>query len=127
MKSVGGACALLAAATLASLPVAAGALDIDGTYGTPAGCLYVKTKNYGDDSAVVLTPDHFETFASDCEFLQALPVRDGSRVVMMLCSHEGESTRSVDFSRIVKSPDGADAYEVYGQAGELIERVGRCP
>ena len=49
----------------------------------------------------------------------------GSQVATMLCSHEGETFKSIDFMRIVRA-DGRDAYELFSQTGEAIATVERC-
>ena len=112
--------------TLVAAPALAGMLDIDGTYGNAAGCLFEKTKNYGDESVLVLTPDSYETFATSCEFLQVLPAKSGARVVTMLCGHEGDAAQTIEFMRVFKDPGGADAYDLYAETGEPRGRVERC-
>jgi hypothetical protein len=116
------------AATVAIAPgiAVAGVLDIPGNYGNAAGCRYLATHDYGDDTMLVLTPDEYMSFATGCEFLQALAAKDGSWVLSVLCSHEGEDYRSVDFMRIQRSPDVGDSFDMYEANGELIGIVGRC-
>lgn len=118
---------LLAVATamLAAGAAAAGPLELPGNYGTPAGCKYLADGEYGDDSAVFLTSDAYETFATGCEFLQVLRAKDGSNVATMLCSHEGETFRSVEFMHIVKAGEG-DAYDLFSETGMEMGRVERC-
>lgn len=116
-----------ALASPATLAAAADLLDLKGHYGSPAGCKFLKTQEYNDETIVLLSPGEFQTYASLCEFLQVLKPADGSSVLTALCASEGDSEQSVEFLRVVKSADGADAYDVYGQAGDLQARVERCP
>lgn len=113
-------------ASLAATSAAADVLDIPGSYGSPAGCKFLKTNDYSDETLVVLTPGQFQTYASLCEFLQVLKPADGSSVVTALCANEGEAEQSIEFMRVVKSADGTDAYEVHSQAGDLQAKVERC-
>ena len=100
-------------------------LDIDGTYGTPAGCKYAADNIYGDESVSVLDAEHYENFVTYCEFVQVLPARDGSKIVTLLCGHEGDAAQTIDFIRIVKKPEG-DAYDLFHSSGELWDSVARC-
>ena len=126
MKRLSCAAFAAIAVALCTQAVAADLLDLKGSYGSPAGCKYLKTQDYSDETIVLLSAGAFQTYASLCEFLQVLKPADGSSVVTALCASEGDSEQSVEFLRVVKSQDGADAYEVYGQAGDLQARVERC-
>lgn len=116
---------VLATAMLAAGVAIAGPLELAGNYGTPAGCKYLADGDYGDDSAVTLTSEAYDTFATGCEFLQVLRARDGSNVATMLCSHEGETYRTVEFMHIVKA-DGVDAYDLFSETGSEMGRLERC-
>lgn len=107
-------------------PAAAARLDLDGAYGNAAGCHYLATNVYGDDSVVMLTPDSFETFVTSCEFLQVLAARSGASVVTMLCGHEGDESQTVEFLRVVKDQNGLDAYDIFAGTGDARGRVERC-
>ena len=106
--------------------VLASALDLPGAYGNEAGCRYAATGDDTDDSLLMLKPDEYSAHASGCEFLQALTAKDGSHVITMLCSHEGETFRSVDFMRVQLSPDVGDSYDLFSASGEHMGIVGRC-
>jgi hypothetical protein len=107
-------------------PAAAARLDLAGPYGNAAGCRYLATNVYGDDSVVMLTPDSFETFVTSCEFLQVLAASSGASVVTMLCGHEGDEAQTVEFLRVVKDPNGLDAYDIFAGTGDARGRVERC-
>ena len=126
MKRLSCAAFVIAATAFYAQAIAADLLDIKGSYGSPAGCKYLKTKDYSDETIVLLSPGEFQTYASLCEFLQVLKPADGSSVITALCASEGDSEQSVEFLRVVKGADGADAYDVFGQAGDLQARVERC-
>ncbi len=113
--------ALLSAAGIASANV----VDLPGMYGNKAGCDWLYNADRDDDSLIALTPQAYETFATGCEFVHAAKALDGSQVATMLCSHEGEAFRSIDFMLIVKA-DGRDAYELHSQTGEPVAVVQRC-
>lgn len=113
-------------ATVPSLALA-GVLDIPGTYGNAAGCAYAKDGSYDDDTLLMLSPDEYSAYATGCEFLQALKAKDGSFVITMLCSHEGETYRTVDFMRVQSSPDIGDSYDMFHGNGEPMATLGRCP
>lgn len=118
---------LTCAALLMGLTVAnAAMLDITGKYGNEAGCRYAATNDYTDDTLLLLSPDEYMSYVTLCEFLQALPVRDGSTVMTMLCAHEGETLQSVEFMRIQKSTDVGDSYDLFSATGDHIGIVGRC-
>lgn len=104
----------------------AGVLDITGKYGNEAGCRYAATQDYTDDTLLLISPDEYMTYTTGCEFLQALKAKDGSSVMTMLCSHEGETFQSVEFMRIQKSPDVGDSYDLFEANGDPIGIVGRC-
>jgi hypothetical protein len=103
----------------------AGPLDLPGPYGSPPGCKYLADGDFGDESIVTLTSEGFATYATDCEFLQSLAARDGSRVVTMLCSHEGEVYRTIESMLVVKAAKG-DAIDLFTAAGDLSNTVARC-
>lgn len=100
-------------------------VDLPGMYGNKAGCNWLYNADRDDDSLVALTSQAYERFATGCEFVQSAKAMDGSQVATMLCSHEGETFRSIEFLLIVKAGEG-DAYELYSEAGEAIAVVGRC-
>jgi hypothetical protein len=114
------------ALTLGAGPALAGMLDIAGPYGNEAGCRYAATSDYTDDTLLLITPDEFMTYVTLCEFLQALPAKDGSQVMTMLCAHEGETLQTVDFMQIQKSPDVGDSYDLFNAGGDHLGIVGRC-
>ena len=117
---------LSVASLLLVSPAYAGVLDITGEYGDQLGCEYAKTKEYrGDESMTLLTADGYESFVTACQFLQSLPAQDGSHVLTMLCGHEGDAAQTIEFMRIVKTPD-IDAYELFSQVGDLFASVKRC-
>lgn len=103
----------------------AGVVELPGMYGNEAGCAWLYNADRGDDGLVGLSTEGFERFATSCEFVQAARSKDGDHVVTMLCSHEGEAFKSIDFMRIVKA-QGRDAYELFSQAGDSIATVERC-
>lgn len=123
MRRLSASLALFAMTSAASADV----LNLGGNYGNEAGCRYLKTNEYGDESVVFLTSEGYQTFASGCDFVQATPVRDGSHILTMLCAEEGEGALSIQFGRIIKSPDGSDTYELYNQVGDLEHKLDRCP
>lgn len=100
-------------------------VDLPGMYGNKAGCDWLYNADREDDSLVALTPYEYERFATGCEFVQAAKARDGSQIATMLCSHEGETFRSIEFLLIVKASE-RDAYELYSESGEQIAVVDRC-
>lgn len=104
---------------------AAGPLELPGNYGTPAGCRYLVEYDYGDDSAMSLTSEGIEAFATGCEFLSALPARDGSSVVTALCSHEGEEYRTIDMLRVARAHE-RDAYDIFHSNGDLWATLPSC-
>lgn len=108
-------------------PAVAGQINILYNYGNPAGCRNLATGDYGDDSMFYLTPDGFSSYATGCEFLQALRPKNDSYVVTTICGHEGEETMTIEMYRIQKASDGADAYEIYTRNGDLWQRVEPCP
>ena len=113
--------ALLCGAGVASANV----IDLPGMYGNEAGCNWLYNADRDDDSLMALNGEGFERFATGCEFVSAAKAVDGSQVATMLCSHEGETFRSIDFMLIVKAGEG-DAYDLFSQTGEVIGRVERC-
>jgi len=117
----------MAAVTLACSAgvAAANVVDLPGNYGNETGCSYLLDGGFDDDTHVALTPEKYESYATGCEFVQSARSKDGDHVVTMLCSHEGETFKSIDFMRIVKA-DGRDAYEMYNRAGDPIATVDRC-
>jgi hypothetical protein len=119
--------ALAALLVLAPSIAAGGVLDIPGTYGNEAGCRFAANGGYDDDTLLMLSPDECSAYASGCEFLQALKARDGSFVITMLCSHEGETYQTVGFMRVQASPDVGDSYDMFDGNGEHMGIVGRCP
>ncbi len=122
-----GTRALVAGAGLLCMGLVAhaGVLDLPGMYGNKAGCNWLYNADREDDSLVALSVEGFERYASGCEFVSAAKALDGSQVATMLCSHEGETFRSIEFLLIVKAGEG-DAYELYSQTGEAIATVKRC-
>ena len=101
-------------------------LDLKGSYGNVAGCLYLKTNAYGDDSVVMLSADSYETFVTSCEFLQVLTTRSGAKIVTMLCGHEGDEAQTIEFMRVVKDQTWADAYDLFADTGDSRGRVEPC-
>ena len=112
-------------AILVSGAAGAASLDINGTYGTPAGCKYAADGIYGDEEVSILDAEHYENFVTYCEFVQVLRARDGSSIVTLLCGHEGDEAQTVDLVRIVKSSD-ADAYTIFHATGDPWATVARC-
>ncbi len=117
---------------LAALPVlllaggaAAASLDIVGTYGSPAGCKYAADGQYGDESVVILDAEHYENFVTHCSFVQVLTASDGSKIVTLLCGHEGDEALTVEMARIAKAAQG-DAYAMFSAQGDLWDEVSRC-
>ncbi|MGE0503085.1 MAG: hypothetical protein AB7I79_19665 [Rhizobiaceae bacterium] len=104
---------------------AAASLDIEGTYGSPAGCKYAADSVYGDETVTVLDAEHYENFVTYCEFVQILPARDGSHIVTMLCGHEGDEAQTIEQVRIAKAAEG-DAYNLFHASGEPWDSVTRC-
>lgn len=118
---VAASIAMLFSATIASANV----VDLTGMYGNKAGCNYLYNAERDDDSLIALTSQAYERFATGCEFVQASKAMDGSQVATMLCSHEGEMFRSIEFMLIMKAGE-RDAYELYSESGEQIAVVDRC-
>jgi hypothetical protein len=104
---------------------AAASLDIEGTYGSPAGCKYAADGVYGDEEVSILDAEHYENFVTWCEFVQVIPVRDGSSVVTMLCGHEGEEYQTIDMVRIARSAEG-DGYTIFHANGDAWDSVALC-
>lgn len=123
MRLTGMALAFVLAPSMAL----AGVLDIPATYGNAAGCAFAKDGSFDDDTLLMLSPDEYSAYATGCEFLQALKAKDGSFVITMLCSHEGETYRSVDFMRVLASPDVGDSYDMFASNGDHMATLGRCP
>jgi hypothetical protein len=115
----------LTAMLVAGSTALAGPLELPGPYGSAAGCKYLADGEFGDESLVTLTSEGFGTYATECEFLQALSARDGSRVVTMLCSHEGEVYRTIESMLVVKAAKG-DAIDLFTASGDLSNTVTRC-
>ena len=115
---------LVLALTPAASAIASGP-GPNGSYGNEAGCRFAADGSYDDDSLLRLSADRYDIFATGCEFLQGLRASDGSKVMTMLCSHEGETFQSIEFMRIVKQGE-EDAYDLYSQSGEHIGAVRRC-
>ena len=118
---VAASIAMLFSATIASANV----VDLTGMYGNKAGCNYLYNADRNDDSLLALTAHEYQAYATGCEFVQAAKAQDGSQIATMLCSHEGETFRSIEFMHIVKAGED-DAYELFNQSGEPIGRVERC-
>jgi hypothetical protein len=102
-------------------------LDIAGNYGNEAGCRFAATKDMSSEDLLLLTPETVSTYATLCEFVQAVPARSGALIVTALCGHEGEIEESIDMLRIQKADEGEDAYRIFGQDGTLWGQVSRCP
>lgn len=118
----------IAAALLAFLMACAAhaaTLDIQGTYGSPAGCKYAADGEYGDEEVSILDSEHYENFVTWCEFVQVLKARDGSNIVTMLCGHEGDEMQTIEMVRIVKTQEG-DAYSMFHASGEPWDSVALC-
>lgn len=75
---------------------------------------------------LLLEDGEVTSFATSCELLQVLPASGGSRVVTVLCSHEGDEMKTASLIRIDRKAD-ADAYLVYDADGTLWGEVARCP
>lgn len=103
----------------------AATLGIDGTYGSPAGCKYAADGVYGDEEVSILDNEHYENFVTWCEFVQVLPARDGSKIVTLLCGHEGEGAQTIEWIRAVKAAEG-DAYDLFSASGDPWDSVARC-
>jgi hypothetical protein len=109
-----------------SLPAFAGQINILYNYGNPAGCKNLADGDYTDESMFYLTPEGFSSYVTSCEFLQALRPKDDSYVVTTICGHEGDGALTIEMYRIHKATDGADAYEIFNDTGELWQRVEPC-
>ena len=114
------------AASVVALPALAGPLNILYNYGNPAGCRNLASGDYSDDSMFYLTPERFSSYVTSCEILQALRPKNDSYVVTTVCGHEGEATLTIEMYRIQKTEDGADAWEIYADNGDLWQRVEPC-
>jgi hypothetical protein len=71
------------------------------------------TQPEGDD-VLLLTPAAVETYATRCEFLNAIPASGGNIVLTSLCAHEGEELQTISFIRIRKSEDGLEIFDAEG-------------
>ncbi len=114
---------LIAFATIQA--ASAATLGIEGTYGSPAGCKYAADGVYGDEDVSILDNEHYENFVTWCEFVQVLPARDGSRIVTLLCGHEGDAAQTIEQVRIVKATEG-DAYDLFSANGDPWASVAKC-
>ena len=114
------------------MPVGAGEvtpeprLRLDGAWGNPNGCKYVRDGLYENDDMMILRPDGIETYVTGCEWLQVLTASGGAQVATGLCGHEGEVFESVE-TYIVET-DRADPAlrRIRHAAGELWGEVRQC-
>lgn len=117
--------ALAAIAVLTVGAAAAATLDIQGDYGTPEGCRYLKDRTQWEEAVTVLTPTEYKDFVTACEFVQVLPAGDGSRIVTLLCQQELD-VMTIDIWRVVRAAD-RDAYSIYNNAGDrLVAELPAC-
>lgn len=111
---------------LASAGVATGAtLDLPGNYGSPQGCKYLQDQSLWEEGVTVLTPTHYQDFVTWCDYVQVLQANDGSRIVTMLCGHEGEEEQTIDVVRVTKV-DGRDAYGIFHATGGRWAELAAC-
>ena len=122
MNRLASASALLLVASAAH----AASLDLGARYGNANGCKFPAEYSSEGDDMLLLEEGEVMTFATSCEFLQVLPASGDSRVVTVLCSHEGEEIKTASLMRIDRKAD-ADAYLVYDADGTLWGEVARCP
>lgn len=109
-----------------AFPAFAAQINILYNYGNPAGCKSLVDGSYDDESMFYLTPDSFSSYVTGCEFLQALRPKDDSYVITAICGHEGDGALTIEMYRIHKAADGADAYEIFDDKGDLWQRVEPC-
>lgn len=121
MREVAALVALLVSAGVA----ASATLDLPGNYGSPEGCSYLKDQSLWEEGVSVLTPTYYKDFVTWCEYVQVLPASDGSRIVTMLCGHEGDGEQTIDIVRVARAANG-DAYGVFSATGELWAELAAC-
>jgi hypothetical protein len=99
---VSGAVVCLSAVFLVA--TAAEELELAGIHGDEAGCKVAANGGFFySDEGLILTSDRITRYASDCEIVQTLTARDGSRVVTALCDEEGDESRTVGMFSIWRS------------------------
>ncbi len=125
-RSLAGTARIALVLAASGSPAVAGQINIPYNYGNPAGCENLATGAYDDDTMFYLTPTEISSYVTGCEILQALRPKNDSYVVTTICGHEGEETQTIEMFRIQKVTDGADAYEIYDDAGDLWQRVEPC-
>jgi hypothetical protein len=108
-------------------PAVAQTLDIAGPYGNADGCKYARDGILEDDELLLLKPDGLQSYGSDCEFVQVLTAKDGTKVVTGLCASEGEEGVGVHSFAIRKSMTDTQALAVYGADGSLWGELKPCP
>jgi hypothetical protein len=108
-------------------PAVAQTLDISGSYGNADGCKYARDGFLEDDELLLLTPDGIRSYGSDCEFVQVLTAKDGTKVVTGLCHSEGEEGVGVHSFAIAKSQKDPQALVVYDADGSLWGELKPCP
>jgi hypothetical protein len=90
------ACAVTIFATLTA-PAQSQKLVLDGIWGNEEGCKALADGGmFEPDGGLTLTSDEIVSYTFGCEWLQALTATDGTQVVTGLCSHEGETYRTVE-------------------------------
>jgi hypothetical protein len=113
--------------SLAAAPAPAQTLDIAGTYGNADGCKYAKDGILEGDELLMLKPDRLQSYGSDCEFVQVLTAKDGTKVATGLCASEGEEGVGVHSFAIRKSTTDPQALAVYDADGSLWGELKPCP
>lgn len=105
---------------------------ISGTYGNEAGCAYLKSGDYGDDSIVYLTAEQFSTYGQSCHFVGLRPLPEsfiGYSVDLLadsICFYEGEDIRGAE--QLVLSPDmDGTSYRIFSADTSLRAELDKCP
>ena len=98
-----------------------------GNYGNASGCAFARAGQTRDNEEMsLLTPDHFETYATHCSFVQQLK-GPGALVITALCGHEGEDLVTVQTLVIRRPTEGVDGLILVTDGdGNEWARVGPC-
>lgn len=100
-------------------------IKIGGNYGNEAGCKYLATNNYGDDSVLALTPKEVQTAVTLCSFVTATTLENGTIVASVICGHEGEETQTLGMMRFTKVYE-QDRWGIFDANGDTWGEVSPC-
>jgi hypothetical protein len=116
--------AVLVAAQSASI---AQTLSLDGVWGNPNGCKYVRDGLYENEDMFVLKPGGVETYVTNCEWVQALTASTGAQIVTGLCGHEGEGYETVETFIVKKDHTDPALVRIFQSTGDVWGEVRKCP